>query len=287
MNPGCPCLSLLGRLTVFLALTTILAAKPVNVVLIMADDMGYECVKSNGSTSYQTPHLDRLAREGCRFEHCYSQPLCTPSRVQIMTGKYNFRNYEEFGYLNPKEKTFGHLLKDAGYATCIVGKWQLNGLAYDLPGFDDGTRPLKAGFDESCLWQVTQGRSKGERYANPLIETNGKIVDRDKEAYGPDVFCNYACDFIERNKERPFFVYYPMVLPHEPFVATPDSPEWKGGRRNKKEPRFFADMIAYTDKMAGRIASRLEILGLAENTLFIFTADNGVLNTALVFLRTP
>ncbi len=82
-----------------------------NIVLIMADDMGYESLGCNGSTEYKTPNLDKLAQEGVRFEHCYSQPLCTPSRVKIMTGKYNFKNYEDFGYLNPNQQTFGNLLK--------------------------------------------------------------------------------------------------------------------------------------------------------------------------------
>ncbi len=99
-----------------------------NIILIMADDMGYECIGANGSTEYQTPNLDQLAAEGIRFEHCYSQPLCTPSRVKIMTGKFNFRNYKDFGYLNPNLKNIWKiLLQDAGYATLIAGKWQLNG----------------------------------------------------------------------------------------------------------------------------------------------------------------
>ncbi len=91
-------------------------SKP-NVVLIMADDMGFECLGCYGSTTYETPVLDDLASRGIRFSHCYSTPLCTPSRVEIMTGQYNFRNYDAFAYLNPKETTFGNLLKDAGYAT--------------------------------------------------------------------------------------------------------------------------------------------------------------------------
>src|SRR5690554_6870563 len=148
----------LNFLLVLLLITSCDAAtktenKP-NIVLIMADDMGYECLGVNGSTEYKTPNLDRLAREGIRFENCYSQPLCTPSRVKIMTGKYNFRNYEDFGYLNPKEKTFGNLFKEAGYATCIAGKWQLNGLNRDNPGNQDVTRPNHFGFDEYCLWQL-------------------------------------------------------------------------------------------------------------------------------------
>ena len=96
-----------------------------NIILIMADDLGYECLGCYGSKSYKTPVLDELARTGMRFEHCYSQPLCTPSRVKIMTGQYNIRNYTKFGALHSKEKTFGHLMQSAGYATCVVGKWQL------------------------------------------------------------------------------------------------------------------------------------------------------------------
>src|SRR6056297_1342723 len=89
-------------LTAFLTFSSCQQETPPNIVLIMADDMGYECLGCNGSTEYRTPNLDRLAGRGIRFEHCFSQPLCTPSRVKIMTGKYNFRNYEDFGYLNPQ-----------------------------------------------------------------------------------------------------------------------------------------------------------------------------------------
>ena len=92
---------------------TIAEQKP-NLVLIMADDMGYECVGANGGTSYKTPVLDRLASRGLRFRHCHSQPICTPSRVQIMTGIYNHRNYIRFGVLDPKATTFAHVLKQAG-----------------------------------------------------------------------------------------------------------------------------------------------------------------------------
>ena len=91
-------------------------AKP-NIILIMADDFGYECVTANGGQSYQTPHLDRLAANGMRFEQCHVQPLCTPTRVQLMTGRYNIRNYLNFGTLVRTETTFGHLLQKAGYAT--------------------------------------------------------------------------------------------------------------------------------------------------------------------------
>jgi len=247
-----------------------------NIVLIMADDMGYESLGCNGSTEYQTPNLDRLATQGIRFEHAYSQPLCTPSRVKIMTGKYNFRNYEDFGYLNPNQQTFGNLLKAAGYATCIAGKWQLNGLNRDNANNQDVNRPYHFGFDEYCLWQLHHARSEGERFANPLITQNGKDLPRDKDAYGPQIFADYITDFIDRKAGQPFFIYYPMVLVHDPFVPTPDSPAWADpSRRYEKDTAYYADMMAYTDKIVGQIESKLKEKGVWENTILIFTADNG------------
>ncbi|MEN8117467.1 MAG: sulfatase-like hydrolase/transferase [Bacteroidota bacterium] len=256
--------------------------KQPNIVLIMADDMGYECLGCNGSTEYQTPNLDRLAAEGIRFEHCYSQPLCTPSRVKIMTGQHNYRNYEDFGYLNPNQKTFGNFLKDAGYATCIAGKWQLNGLNRNNPGNQDVTRPNHFGFDEYCLWQLNRTRAEGERFADALITQNGKDLPRDPDIYGPRVFADYVLDFIDRKAGEPFFVYYPMVLVHDPFVPTPDSPEWADpDRRYENDTAYFNDMMAYTDKLAGEIESKLKEKGVWENTLFVFTADNGTHRTIM------
>lgn len=125
-------------------------ARP-NIVLIMADDVSWEAFGCYGAVDYETPHIDKLAAEGVRFSHCYSTPLCTPSRVMIMTGKYNYRNYTHFGYLGPDEKTFGHLFQNAGYRTMIAGKWQLNGIYDEHPGCQDNTRVYKAGFDEFAL----------------------------------------------------------------------------------------------------------------------------------------
>lgn len=244
------------------------AAKPErpNIIVIMADDMGYECVEANGGTSYKTPHLNKLAATGMRFEHGYSQPICTPSRVQIMTGIYNQRNYIRFGVLDPNQKTFAHFVKEAGYKTCIAGKWQLEG---GLKG------PNKFGFDEYALWQLTRRPS---RYPNPGLEVNGKEIDY-PEKYGPDIASDYICDFITRHKDEDFFVYYPMILPHWPFEPTPDSEEWdpksKGAGNSQKNTKFFVDMVNYTDKMVGKIVTKLDELGLRENTLVIFTGDNG------------
>lgn len=247
-----------------------------NIILIMADDMGYECLGCNGSTEYKTPVLDKLAKEAIRFDNCYSQPLCTPSRVKIMTGQYNFRNYEDFGYLNPNQITFGNLLKNAGYHTCIAGKWQLNGINRNNPGNQDVNRPYTFGFDEYCLWQLNHPKRDGERFSNALITQNGKDLPRHPDTYGPQVFADYICDFIERKKDSAFFVYYPMVLVHDPFVPTPDSPEWENPEnRYQKDTAYFADMMAYTDKIIGQIISKLKETETYNNTLLIFTADNG------------
>lgn len=247
-----------------------------NIILIMADDMGYECLGVNGATDYQTPTLDRLSKTGIRFTNAYSQPLCTPTRVKIMTGKHNYRNYEHFGYLNPNEKTIGNLMKEAGYYTCISGKWQLNGLNRNNPGNDDINRPHHFGFDEYCLWQLHKRKPEGERYANPLIYTNGQKVEGAEDGYGPDVFVDFICEFMEKHQKEPFFIYYPMALVHDPFVPTPDSPEWsQKENRYADDNRYFADMMAYTDKVIAKIEHKLIDLGLEDKSILIFTGDNG------------
>jgi len=284
-----------------------------NIVLIMADDLGYECLGVHGgafcrtlsnerihkdiargkavevgeASPYHTPVLDRLARTGARFEQCHAQPLCTPSRVQIMTGKYNSRNYRGFGLLDPGETTFAHLLKQAGYATCIVGKWQLNGKP-KTTNEEMLNRPRHFGFDEWCLWQVTtDGRTKVDgrrvdgRYAHPVLSINGKLHDRMVDEYGPKVCTDYILDFIGRNKDKLFFVYYPMILTHCPFTITPDTSEWQDPATRmaesnyKGQPKYFPDMVTYMDKLIGRIVDKLDQEGLRDNTLVLFTGDNG------------
>src|SRR5687767_12974418 len=239
-------------------------ARTPNVILIMADDFGYECVTANGGQSYQTPNLDRLAATGMRFEQCHVQPLCTPTRVQLMTGLYNVRNYIEFGAMDPKATTFAHRLKSAGYATAVCGKWQI-GLEPDSP--------QKFGFDEAFLWWHMR---RASRYANPGFEHNG--VARDfKGDYGPKVVNDFAIDFITRKKDGPFFLYYPMMLTHGPFQPTPDSAEWNAGSdgRDRQNVKHFAEMTAYMDKMIGELVAKLDALGLRDNTLLLFLGDNG------------
>lgn len=224
-----------------------------------------------GSKSYSTPELDELAKTGIIFEHCYSTPLCTPTRVQLMTGKYNFRNYTEFGSLPKGEFTFGHLFQQAGYKTCVAGKWQLAGRIKGANYRGRGTLPEEAGFDEHCLWQVLD---RGSRFWNPIIQQNGELKTNLKGKYGPDIFCEYINDFVSRNKSKPFFVYFPMALTHNPFVPTPDSKDKSRGVK-KRDPKYFKDMVEYTDKIVGKIVQNLEKQELRENTLLIFVGDNG------------
>ncbi|MEO0414689.1 MAG: sulfatase-like hydrolase/transferase, partial [Verrucomicrobiota bacterium] len=256
------------------------APKQPNIVLIMADDIGIEGLSCYGGESYQTPNLDKLAAEGMRFTHAYSQPLCTPTRVQIMTGKYNHRNWLYFGTLDPKERTFGHLMQSAGYKTCIAGKWQLQ--SYDPPDFPGGEKRrglgmkvTDAGFDDYALFHSWDTEDKGSRYGHPTYDENG-VLTTVKGGYGPDSWTDFILDFMKANKGQPQFVYYPMALPHWPVNPTPDSDSWSNlDRRLEDDPRYFKDMVHYMDKVVGQIADGIDKLGMRENTLILFYSDNG------------
>lgn len=237
-----------------------------NIILIMADDFGYECLAANGGQSYQTPHLDRLAAAGMRFEHCYVQPLCTPTRVQLMTGLYNIRNYVNFGTLPRSATTFAQLLKKAGYVTGVCGKWQLG---------REKDSPRHFGFDESYLWQHTR---LPPRYANPGLEQNGIQKDFTQGEYGPKLVNDFALDFVARHKDKAFFLYYPMILTHNPFQPTPDSPDWNPktmGEKANRNVKHFAAMTTYMDKLIGQLDQKLAALGIRDQTLLIFLGDNG------------
>jgi arylsulfatase A len=237
-----------------------------NFILILADDFGYECVRANGGESYNTPNLDQLAKTGIRFTSCHVQPLCTPTRVQLMTGKSNIRNYLNFGKLIRSEQTFAHRFKEAGYTTGICGKWQLG---------QEVDAPQHFGFDEACLWQHTR---RPPRYANPGLEYNGKEKDFSNGEYGPDLVQQFALDFISRHKEKPFFLYYPMMLTHSPYQPTPDSVNWDPtaiGEKVKDNKKHFGDMVQYMDKLIGNLVVHLESQRLRDNTLILFVGDNG------------
>ena len=249
-----------------------------NIVLLMADDLGYECLSCYGSTSYRTPNLDALAGSGIRFTQAYAQPLCTPTRIQLMTGLYNNRNWRAFGILDPKAKTFGHMMQGTGYKSCIAGKWQLH--SYNPPDYEPewrakGMLPRHAGFDEYSLWHAGHTEDKGSRYADPTVLENGRLHRDMKGKYGEDVFCDYINSFVERQRNRPFFAYFPMTLPHGPFMPTPRSAEWRTGNRLKADKKHYKDMVEYMDDVVGRVVSNLDRLGLRERTLVLFYSDNG------------
>jgi len=277
--------SVLTAFAAFLLGANVTQAAPANdqpnIIFIMADDMGYEALSSNGSESCKSPNLDKLAAKGVRFTNGFSNPICTPSRVKLMTGQYNVRNYVKFGWLDREQTTFAHQLKAAGYATAIAGKWQLG---------RDKDSPQHFGFEQSCLWQHTRsGRSKDggktidRRFVNPQLEFNGVEKDFTSGEYAPQICTDFICDFIDQNKKKPFLVYYPMILTHCPFDPTPDSTDWdpkrlgsttyKGDRNDPQ--RHFRDMVAYADKAVGQIVAQLEKSGVRDNTLIIFTGDNG------------
>ncbi|GAA0878867.1 sulfatase-like hydrolase/transferase [Algoriphagus jejuensis] len=248
--------------------------KKPNIILIMADDLGVETIGSYGGTSYSTPFIDAMAEQGAQFENCFAQPLCTPTRVQLMTGQYNVRNYTQFGQLDRGEKTFANLLKDAGYKTAIAGKWQLG---------KEADSPQHFGFDESCLWQQVLGATDENgfdtRYSNPVLEVNGVAKQFDGGQFSADVNSDFLIDFMERNRDQPFFLYYPMIITHCPFVPTPDSKDWDpsspGSPTYKGDAQYFGDMVAYMDKTVGKILAKVDELGLSEETIIIFTGDNG------------
>ena len=241
-------------------------ARP-NIVLILADDIGVETVSAYGS-EIQTPHLDALAAGGVLFANMHATPLCTPSRVRLLTGQYSFRNYKSFGYLDPESVTLATQLKQAGYATAVSGKWQLAGSELDqVPG----ASPVAAGFTESLAWQAHPGLDRC-RYWSPELERNG-VAEEHQGSYGPDLINDFALDFVTRHRQQPFFLYYPMLLAHDPFVPTPRSPPSALGTAN------FPPMMSYLDRMVGRLMDRLAELGLERNTLLVFVGDNGTHNT--------
>ena len=269
-------------------------SKKPNIILILSDDLGYETLGCYGGTSYKTPVLDNLASTGAMFNNAHVQPLCTPTRVQLMSGKYNFRNYIGFGLMDPNERTFGHIYSDNGYKTCIAGKWQL--YSYNPPDEkpedrNKGQKIEDAGFDEYCVWHAHQTEEKGSRYKDPIIYQNGKYLNDTKDKYGDDIFADYIIDFIDKNQDEQFFVYFPMTLTHDPKEPTPDSEEYKffeppsnktlGGKTFDElenwddDPKFYKDMVEYHDKVIGKIVSKLDQLNLRDDTIIIYAGDNG------------
>lgn len=241
-----------------------------NVILVLADDIGISGIGCYGSDSFETPHIDQLAADGLRFNSGFSQPICGPSRITLMTGRYPFRtggtaNASSEKVDPAKETPFPRLLRQAGYATFATGKW---------PWLGHMEKADAWGFDEMLTWR---SYNTPDRYWNPNLFHNGEKKSFPGK-YGPDVMQDAIFDFIDRVRaktpDRPFFVYYPSPLPHLPFVHTPDSESADITPREK-----YRDMVLYMDKQIGDMRRRLEERGLAKGTLLIFAGDNGSLGS--------
>lgn len=270
------------------------SSRPPNIIVILADDLGAKELSCYGHRVHRTPNLDQLAETGVRFETCYATPLCHPTRFMLMTGQYGCHNgiYNFAGRrggpvpnspvedIGKNHITFAEVLKEAGYATALGGKWQLSGELPDL--IHD------CGFDEYCMWAYDHNLPKGtkyeggrekeggktSRYWHPSIVKNGEYVPTKPEDYGPDMHLDFLIDFASRNKERPFFLYWSSCLTHAPHERTPDTVNSKDPDVDKPARRFQG-ALEYLDKQVGRLVKALDDLGLRENTLIFFTGDNG------------
>ena len=250
------------------------AGRP-NILFIMLDDLGPEWVSCYGSQEIETPNVDKLAKDGIRFTNAYSMPKCTPTRATLLTGQYPFRH----GWVNHwdvprwgagchfdwrRYTTFAHVLKKAGYATAVAGKWQIN----DFRVTPDAL--VKCGFDEYCMWTgyESQNPPSAKRYWNPYLHTkDGSKTYKDQ--FGEAVFTDFLIDFMKRHKDEPMMLYYPMCLPHGPLTTTPLSPNVTDKRD------MFKAMVTYCDRILGKLVKALDDLGLRENTIIIWTTDNG------------
>ncbi|MFH5804070.1 sulfatase-like hydrolase/transferase [Alienimonas sp. DA493] len=265
------------------------AADRPNVLVILADDLGVEALGCYGGVSYETPHLDRLAAGGRRFEFCFSNPYCSPSRAELLTGREPLHNGIPRVIFDPKkhrefldpatEQSLGNLFQDAGYATAAAGKWQLSFLT-------ERDTPAALGFERSRFWPIQIDGARTSRYAEPSFwgdrpdGTRGPWTVPD--GYGPDEYNAFVRGEIDRARaaDRPFFVYYAMLLPHFPWEPTPDSDvplkrTSSLASSDHGDKKFFPDMVAYMDRLVGRTLSHLEETGTLENTIVVFLGDNG------------
>ena len=266
-------LSALGVLFLGIQMTTAVSPSPPNIVLIFTDDQGYGDVGCYGAKGFATPHLDRLAREGTRFTNfLVAQPVCTASRAALLTGCYANRvgmagalNHTSRTGLNPDEIILPELCKTQGYATACFGKWHV--------GHQPPFLPTRNGFDE--FLGLPYSNDNGPLHPTirgipslPLYDGE-TIVERDPDqSQFTRRFTERALHFIEMNKERPFFLYLPHVMPHVPIFA---SEKFRGA----SDHGLYGDVIQEIDWSVGEILAALEKHHLAERTLVIFASDNG------------
>ena len=250
-----------------------------NIIFFMADDFGYELPTYTGGQSYSTPNLDFMAANGIQFTNAYSHPDGYPSRLATQTGKYNIRNYTIWGSLPAGEKTIGNMLHDAGYATCFVGKWNMDG--------GDSTIH-RAGYDNYRVFLpfATNDNDSEFRhqYIDPHLYQDGGFLpsSQTQSRYSEDMYVDYLSDFIDKNGSQPFFAFYAMNLPRNPYTPSPDDPAYQGFDPDTavtNDEKYFPGMVAYLDKTIGKVIKKLEVNGIAQNTVIMFCADNATAKT--------
>lgn len=250
------------------------ATQKPNILLIVADDLGYEMLGSYGRANAVTPHLDAMAAQGLRFSRAYASPVCTPSRMSLYTGLYASRH----GYTDvlpvhegkkdfvdfSKYRSYAQLFQAAGYQTSVTGKWQLAPLEF----YPEHCR--EAGFDSWCVWQIWHEDAKTKRYWKATYNQDGEVRKDIEEQFGPEVMKDYVIHRMKtaRDTGEPFIIQHNMVLPHVPIIDTPDD---KALGREKS----LRNMIGYMDKIVGELLYAVDTLGLADNTYVIFVGDNG------------
>ena len=238
-----------------------------NIIFILADDLGIGSVSCYGADHFNTPNIDKLAGTGIRVEHCYSSPLCGPTRAMLLTGRYAFRT-GMIGNGSGKRFEAGHeilmpaVLKQAGYVTAQVGKWAQLTLQPSDWGFDEYLRFAQSG----KYWNFQRDAQ--------TYTLNGEEVPLKDGEYLPDRMQEFAVEFINRHQNQPFYLYYSMSHVHSQILPTPDSsPENK--KHKGKSTSLYQDNVAYMDKLVGKLLAELDRLNLREKTLIIFSSDNG------------
>lgn len=247
--------------------------KKPNIIFVLADDLGIDGVSAYGADFFKTPVIDKLAKEGIRYTNAYTVPLCGPSRALILSGRYGFRtgavNQDMTGEIKPSAENFmPSILKKAGYATSMIGKWGQLPLDPGAFGFDDYLRFFGSG-------SYVNEAGKKDKYV-----VNGKEAVLKDGEYMPDLMHDHMVNFLAKHKKDPFYLYYSLSHVHGEIVATPDT---KPGTSDYKD--LYADNISYMDKLVGKLVHTLDSLQLRENTLIVFFGDNGTAGQAAVIGR--
>lgn len=258
------------------------AADRPNVLLIMADDLGYADVSFAGGKDIPTPNIDRIAKEGAFFSQFYvTQAFCAPSRAGVLTGRYpqrfgmdnNPRDYNETDGMPASEITLAEVLRDAGYRTGLVGKWHLGAGAEHHPnnqGFDEFYGTVHGGHRYFPIDPMKVG--KRWRFYADSLERNGEHVPHEK--YITDQFTDAAVAFLEQPAESPFFLFLSYNAPHTPLEA-PEELRQEFAHLKDPKRQTYAAMVRALDNGVGRVLDLLEQKGLAKNTIVLFMSDNG------------